>query len=69
MNKKIKKKKIDPYLPLYKALAKYIKSIGGSAVLVGGISIGQEWDWAKYNYFVRIKVTGKIPPKPITPKE
>ena len=45
------------------AIGKYIKAIGGTAVVVGGVKVGQEWGSAKYNYFIQIGITGKMPEK------
>lgn len=45
------------------AIGKYIKAMGGNAVLVGGVSIGQNPDALKYNYFIKVGITGKKPSK------
>jgi hypothetical protein len=58
---KTQKKKVDKYMVLYKAIAKYIESVGGTAVVVGGIKIGQEWGARKFNYFIQIPITGVMP--------
>ncbi len=55
-------KKKDNFTTFAKAIAKYIKSIGGSALVVGGVKIGQEFGALKYNYYIQIGITGK-PPK------
>lgn len=45
------------------AIAEYIKSMGGSAVVVGNVGIGQEVGALKFNYFIKVGITGKIPTK------
>ena len=63
MKKEIK----DNFTPFAKAVAKYIKSMGGSAVVVGGVQIEQEFGSLKYNYFIRIGITGIKPTKKQSP--
>lgn len=43
------------------AIAKYIKTMGGTAVIVGGVGVGKEIDALKHNYFIKIGITGKMP--------
>ena len=46
---------------LYAAVASYIKSRGGSAVVIGGISIIRWPGEQKYNFTLGVGITGKIP--------
>ncbi len=43
------------------ALAEYIESLGGKALVLGGTGVWQEPGDGKYNYWIRFKVTGKMP--------
>lgn len=43
------------------AIGKYIKAMGGEAMVVGGIEIEQ--GLRKFNYTLRIGITGKQPTK------
>lgn len=54
----------EAFEKIVKPLAKYIELLGGSAVLIGGVKIGQEFGAQKYNYFIQIGMTGKMPKKP-----
>ena len=45
------------------SLIKYIETLGGTALVVGGIKIGQEIGALKFNYFIQIGITGKMPTK------
>ena len=47
------------------ALARYIKGLGGTAVVVGGVSVGKHIGAREFNYFVQIDITGKMPTKKI----
>ena len=58
-----KKKEVKAFEGLANALAKYIAAMGGKAVVVGGVSIEQSIGARKFNYVVRISVTGKVPTK------
>ena len=49
---------------MYMAIAKYIKETGGSAVVVGGVSIMKKpGEFRKYNYLIIVDITGKCPIK------
>ena len=48
---------------MYQAIAKYIGETGGSAVVIGGVSVGQNPGSLKMNYFIQIDITGEIPKK------
>lgn len=59
-------KKLDSHTAfdaMARALAAYIESMGGKAVVVGGVSVGKMAGSLDYNYFVQINVTGKMPNK------
>lgn len=45
------------------AIGEYIKTMGGTAVVVGGVSIGQEIGSLRHNYFIKVGITGSIPTK------
>lgn len=45
------------------AIANYIKSMGGTAVVVGSVGMGKEVGALKFNYFIKINITGKMPTK------
>ena len=47
---------------LLHAVADYVASIGGKAIVVGGIQISH-WPGEKLNYRVSVKCTGKRPTK------
>ena len=55
----------DPYDNLLHAVADYVESIGGKAVVVGGVQITHWGDLPgeKLNYRVSVKCTGKRPTK------
>lgn len=57
------KKEKDNFTPLAKAIDKYIRSIGGTAVVIGDVKIGQEVGSLKFNYFIQVGITGKKPTK------
>ena len=60
----MKQKKSDKvYNNMAKAVAEYIMSMGGSAIVIGGVAIGKDPSSLKYNYFIQIKITGKMPTK------
>lgn len=67
------RKPIDPTNALYAAINAYVKSKGGSIVVIGGIQIQQWPDDLKFNYTVAIKCTGQLPKfaetNPIQPNE
>lgn len=48
---------------LYKMVAKYLLEAGGSAAVVGGVSIMKHPTDLKFNYHLVISVTGKSPIK------
>lgn len=55
------RKPADPIDALYTAVDAYVKSKGGSIVVIGGIQI-QQWPGdLKFNYTVAIKCTGQLP--------
>jgi len=56
-------KKKDEFNILAEAIGKYIKSLGSSALVVGGVKIGQEVGALKFNYFIQVGITGKLPTK------
>lgn len=58
---KIKKKGKKEFEVMAKAVAGYIKSMGGTAVVVGGVSVGEDFGSRKYNYFIQIAITGMKP--------
>lgn len=43
------------------AIGRYIKAMGGAAVVVGGVGIGQKPGARKYNYFIQVDFTGTPP--------
>ncbi len=45
------------------AIAKYIETMDGTAVIVGGVGIGQDIAARKFNYFIKVGITGKMPTK------
>lgn len=51
----------DAFYTIAVAVAKYIKIMGGTALIVGGVGIGQDIGAKKFNYFIRIDITGKKP--------
>ena len=53
--------KIDTTDALYRAVADYIESKGGTAIVIGGIQTIKWPTDAKYNYTLGIKITGKHP--------
>lgn len=66
---KSRKKKRDvlagggPVEQLYRAVRRYVESVGGNIVIIGGIEI-QEWpEDPKFSYRVAVKVTGRRPTK------
>ena len=56
-------KKLDR---LYDAAADYIKSVGGTPVVIGGVSISQDPSALKFNFQLVINWTGKLPVTPET---
>lgn len=46
---------------MYRAVAKYIEEAGGTAVVIGGVSIAQKTDGRKKAFTVMIDVTGNNP--------
>lgn len=63
-----KKEKDKRFANMARALGSYIESLGGTAAVVGGVSVGQHLGALKYNYFVQIDVTG-IKPVPAKKKK
>lgn len=61
MNKK--EKEAEAFDVMAKAIIKYVEAMGGTALVVGGVSIGQEPGALKYNYFIQVNITGKKPTK------
>ncbi len=55
------KKRLDATDRLYRAACAYIKSKGGTSIVVGGIQVIQWPTDSKYNYTLGIKITGKLP--------
>lgn len=47
---------------MYTAIAEYIKEAGGTAVIVGGVSLSKKADGRKLAYTIHIDITGKLPP-------
>lgn len=45
------------------SLGKYIESLGGTAVVIGGTSSGKEVNSPKNKYFIKIGIVGKRPTK------
>lgn len=43
------------------SIAKYIEGRGGSAIVIGGVKVGKEFGALRYNYFIKIAITGKMP--------
>lgn len=62
--KKPKRIKKDATDRLYRAVAAYLKSKGGMAIVVGGIQIIEWPSDQKYHFTVGIKVTGHKPKFP-----
>ena len=51
----------DPVSQLYRAVDRYVKSKGGSIVVIGGIQI-QQWPGdASNNFVVAVKCMGRLP--------
>ena len=50
------------------AVGDYVKSIGGSAIVVGGIQV-EHWPGEAMNYRVSVKCTGRRPTKNAAPEE
>lgn len=46
-----------------KAVAAYVKSMGGSAVVVGPIGMGRDSDELRFNYYLKVHITGVQPTK------
>ena len=46
-----------------RALGRYIKCLGGSALVVSGTGVGKNPGSLKYNYFIQFDITGKMPTK------
>lgn len=57
----MKKKDQKAFDDMARALGKYIETMGGSASLVGSVSIGQTLKAHKYTYFIQIDIIGKKP--------
>lgn len=55
--KKPSKKTLDE---MYRAIAKYIQEAGGSAAVLGGVSIMKFPDDLKYNYTLAVRITGSL---------
>jgi hypothetical protein len=45
------------------AIEKYISAMGGSALVVGGVSIEKDPNGLKLNYTLRVGITGNMPTK------
>ena len=57
-------KKTDrAFYKMAKAVAEYIKEMGGSAIVVGDVSVGKREGSRKFNHFIQINFTGKAPTK------
>lgn len=65
VKKKIKKgsDRDSIFNSMAESICAYIESMGGTAVVVGGVKVGQEIGAMKYNYFIQVGVTGKMPTK------
>lgn len=57
----------DTLNDMYKAIAKYIQEAGGTAIVLGGVSITARGE-RKFNYTICIDVTG-VPPLPTKSKK
>ena len=51
----------SPYMQLYRAVARYVKSKGGQVVVAGGVQIMQEPGDGDFRYGVVVRVTGRKP--------
>jgi hypothetical protein len=49
---------------MYLAVAKYIKELGGSAAVIGGVSVMKKPEDLKFNYSLVINITGQSPVEP-----
>ena len=63
MDKIIKKVRDRAFDNMARAIARYIKGICGSAAVGGVVKIGKEPNSLKYNYFIQVGITGKLPPE------
>jgi hypothetical protein len=50
------------------AIGAYIKTLGGSAVVISGTTVGRELAAAKFKYFIQFSVIGRMPLPPKTSK-
>ncbi len=53
---------MNEYDKLLHAVADYVETIGGKAIVVGGIQVSH-WPGEELNYRVSVKCTGKRPTK------
>lgn len=57
----MKKPKKETLNLMYKSIAKYIEEAGGTAIVLGGISIMTKTSTKKNNYTFCVDITGKCP--------
>lgn len=58
---KEKKGSVDSITKMYKAIAKYVKDMGGSAIILGGVSLQRTT--SKTRYTLCVEIVGKRPTK------